>query len=115
MRGREEFLETLEACERTSAMLLLAMDSGTQKLASLAALRDRQVELLSSALPAELSAEDLERLKILLKVGDEVRLRALAEKVSATQNLASLCGGLQVARQLAASHDPRESEVDCTG
>lgn len=115
MREREEFLKTLEACERTSALLLLAMDSGAQNPASLTALRERQVELLSTALPAEICAEDLRRLAVLLKVGDEVRLRALAEKVSATQNLAALCGGLQVARQLAASHDPRESEVDCTG
>ena len=115
VQGREEFLETLEDCERTSALLLLAMESGTHNPASLMALRDHQVECLSTALPAELSAEDLGRLKVLLKVGDQVRLRALAEKVSATQNLASLCGGLRVARQLAATRNPRESAVDFTG
>lgn len=115
MRGREKFLETLEACERTSAMLLLAMDSDAQNPASLLALRERQVDSLSSVLPAELRVEDLERLKILLKVGDQMRLLALAGKVSATRNLASLCEERQVARQLASSHRPRESEVDCMG
>ncbi len=115
MRRREEFLETLEACERTSALLLLAMESGTHNRASLVALRDRQVEGLSAALPADLTTQDLSRMKVLLKVGDEIRFRAIAEKDAATRSLASLSGGLQVARQLAASHDRRESEVDCEG
>ncbi len=115
MRGREEFLEILEACERTSALLLLSMDSGAQNQAHLAALREQEVEGLSTALPAELRAEDLERLKVILRVGEEVRLRAISEKNAATRSLAALCGGLQLARQLAASQDPRESEVDCMG
>ena len=115
MRGREEFLETLEACERTSALLLLAMDSGTPRPASLVMLRNQQVERLSAALPAEMTAEDLERLQTLLNVGDQVRLRAAANKLSATQNLASLCRGLQVARQMAPVRDPKKTEIDCLG
>jgi len=115
MRGREKFLETLEACERTSALLVLAMESGTPRLASLVALRNQQIECLSATLPEEMTAEDLERLQALLNVGDQVRLRAAADKLSATRNLASLCRGLQVARQLAPARDPKKAGIDCLG
>lgn len=115
MRGREEFLDTLEACERTSAMLLLAMDSDAVQPAPLVALRNQQIERLSTTLPVDMNAEDLERLQALLNVGDQVRLRAAANKVSATQNLAALCRGLQVARQLAPARNPRKVGVDCLG
>lgn len=115
MRGREEFLETLEACERTSALLLLAMDSGTPRPASLAALRNQQIECLSATLPADMTADDLDRLQTLLNVGDQVRLRAAAAKLSATRNLASLCRGLQVARQMAPARGPKRAGIDCLG
>ncbi len=115
MRGREEFLETLEACERTSALLLLAMDSGNPQPESLVALRNQQIECLSAALPAEMTADDLTRLRALLNVGEQVRLRAVADKLSATQNLTSLCRGMQVARQLAPVPNPRKAGVDCLG
>jgi hypothetical protein len=115
MRGREEFLEILEACERTSALLLLAMESGTPRPASLVALRNRQIEGLSATLPADMNADDLGRLRTLLNVGDQIRAHAAAAKLSATRNLASLCRGLQVARQMAPVRDPQKTEIDCLG
>jgi|GEM_PF-2789354 len=115
MGGREEYQETLEACERTSAMLLLALESGAANLAPLIALRQRQVESLSATLPAELTTGDLGRLHALLDVGDQVRARVAAERLSATQSLGSLCRELQVARQLATVRKPREVEIDCLG
>jgi len=115
MPGQGGFLLTLETCEKTSAALLRALDSGTPDAAALVARRDEQIERLSAILPAELHASELERLKALLNVGQEARLRTLATKMSATRNLVSLRRALQVARQLAATRDPRPPGVDCTG
>ena len=115
MGKREEFLEALEACERTSASLLVAMESCAADPVSLATLRERQVETLCTVLPAALSADELNRLKAVVQAGEQVRLRALAEKFSATQDLASLSARLQVTRQLAATDVHRESGVDCLG
>ena len=115
MPGHDGFLPTLEACEKTSAALLRALESGTSGAAALVARRDEQIERLSAILPAELHAGELERLKALLSVGQEARLRTLATKMSATRNLVSLRRSLQIARQLAATRDPRQPAVDCTG
>jgi hypothetical protein len=115
MPGQDGFLLTLEACEKTSADLLRALESGTSDAVALAARRDEQVERLSAILPAELRAGELERLKALFNVGQEARLRTLASKVSATRNLVSLRCALHVARQLAATRNPRPPGVDCTG
>lgn len=96
-------------------MLLLAVESEAPHAASLVTLRAQQIENLSCALPSQLTAEDIERLKIVLRVGDEVSLRTTAEKVAATRSLASLCRGLQIARQLAPARAAKESEIDCMG
>lgn len=115
MPGRDEFLLTLGACEKTSAALLQALGSGTSEAAALAARRDEQIERLSAILPTELGAGELERLKTLLNIGQEAHLSALAAKMSATRNLVALRRALQVARQLAATRNPRQPGVDCTG
>jgi len=113
--GRDEFLLALDDCEKTSSALLHALDSGTSEAAALVARRDEQIERLSAVRPAELRAGELERLKMLLDVGQAAQQRALADKVSATRNLVSLRKALQVARQLAATRNPRQPGVDCTG
>ena len=115
MAGKEEFLLALDACERTSAELLRALDLGTPNPAALVARRKEQIERLSAVLPAELRAGELERLKILFNVGQEAWLSTVAAKAAATRNLASLQRALHVARQLAATRSPRSSGVDCTG
>ncbi len=115
MSSREDFIETLEACERTSAMLLLTIESAAPQAASLVTLRAQQIENLSSALPSQLTVEDIERLKILLRVGDEVSLRATAEKVAATRSLASLSRGLQIARQIAPARAAEAPQTDYLG
>jgi hypothetical protein len=115
LSGRDQFLTALGACEQTSAALLSALESGTSDPAALANRRLEQIEWLTSNLPGELCVGDLERLKLVLNVGQEVWLKALAEKLSATRTLASLQRALQVARQLAATRAPRQSGIDCTG
>lgn len=116
MPGRAEFLRVLDTCEQTSAALLLALDSGTPDPTALSALRSEQIAHLAVILPGESCVGDLERLKAVLNVGQAARLKALADKLSATRNLASLQSALQVARQLAATRPPRQSSgVDFTG
>lgn len=115
MPEREAFLLALDACEKTSARLLLALGSGTPEAATLAACRDEQIGRLSAILPAEICAGDLERLKWLLSVGQEAHSIALAARTSATRNLTSLRRDLQVTRQLAATRDPRQPGIDCMG
>ena len=113
--GRNEFLLALDDCEKTSAALLHTLDSGTSEAAALVARRDEQIERLSAIWPAELHAGELERLKMLLEVGQAAQQRVLAAKMFATRNLVSLRKALQVARQLAATRDPRQPGVDCAG
>jgi hypothetical protein len=115
MAGRDEFLVALGSCEQTSAELLLVLEAGSPDPAALAASRLELIERLAAVLPTELCTGDLERLKAVLNVGQEVWLKALAEKLSATRALTSLQRALQVARQLAAARTPRQSGVDCTG
>lgn len=115
MPGSAEFLRVLDACEQTSDALLLALDSGTPAPTALAVLRGEQIEHLAAILPGESCVRDLEKLEAVLNVGQQVCLKALAEKSSATRHLASLQSALQVARQLAATRTPRQSGVDCRG
>lgn len=115
MPGRDEFLQSLEACERASALLLLAMESGLPDPAGLAKRRTEQIELLSRSLPAEMRAEDFERLKIVFRVGEEARSRTVSERLSATRNIAALQRGLQVARQFSITQIPRKSHCDLKG
>jgi hypothetical protein len=115
MPGNSEFLLALDACERTSAELLRALDLGTPDPAALVACRKQQIERLSAILPAELRSGELERLKILFNVGQEAWLSTVAAKAAATRNLASLRRALQVSRQLAAARSARPFRVDCTG
>lgn len=115
MTERDEFLEALNSCELTSAQLLRALDAHSPDSAALVALRGDQAERLATVLPAELGPGDLERLKAVFNVGQEVWLKALTEKLAATRNLASLRRALEVARQLAATRAPRQSAIDCVG
>ncbi len=115
MPARDEFLIALAACEQTSTALLSAVEAGAPDSTGLAERRSGQIEVLTALLPAELGAGDMERLKLVLNVGQEVWLKALAEKLSATRALASLQRALQVARQLGTASAPRTSGVDCTG
>jgi hypothetical protein len=115
MPGRDDFLQALEACERASALLLLAMESGQPDPAGLATRRTEQIELLSRSLPAEMRAEEFERLKIVFRVGEEARSRALSERLSATRNISALQRGLQVARQFSVTQIPRKSQCDFKG
>jgi hypothetical protein len=112
---KDEFLQALDACERTSSELRRALDLGTPNSTALVALRYEQIERLSDILPAELRSGELERLKILFNVGQEAWLSAVAAKVAATRSLASLQQALQVTRRLAATRNPGPSGVDCTG
>jgi hypothetical protein len=115
MPGRDDFLQTLEACERTSALLLLALESGQPDPAGLAKRRSEEIELLSRALPAEIRAEDFERLKNVFRVGEEARSHTLNERLAATRNIAALQRGLQVARQLSVTTGPRKPQFDFKG
>lgn len=115
MPGRDEFLQALESCERASALLLLALESGQPDPAGLATRRAEQIELLSRSLPAEMRAEDFERLKVVFRVGEEARSRALSERLSATRNISALQRGLQVARQFSVTQIPRKSRCDFKG
>lgn len=114
MNSRQEFVEALDACERTSAMLLLAAETGTHDPQALMALRERQIETLSENLPSDLTEEDLKRLNALLKIGDSVRFQLAAAKASASRNLAALCGELQIAREMAPAA-ACGSTLDCKG
>lgn len=113
--GRSEFLAALDACEQTSAALLLALESSPPEVATIMTRRREQIERLTAILPVEAGAGDLERLKMVLNVGQEAWLKVLAEKLSATRSLASLQRALQVAHQLEATRTPRQLGVDCTG
>ena len=115
MTGRDEFLKALGSCERTSARLSLALDERAPDAAGLAALRRYEIECLATVLPAQLCLGDLERLKSVLNVGQEVWLKVLAEKMAATRNLVSLRRALQVTCQLSATRAPRRSVLDCLG
>ena len=115
MPGRDELLQALEACERASALLLLGMESGQPDPADLARRRNEQIELLGRSLPAEMRAEDFDRLKSIFRVGEEARSRALAERLSATRNISALQRGLQVARQFSVTQIPRKSHCDLKG
>ena len=115
MPGRDEFLQALEACERASALLLLAMESGQPDPAGLARRRNEQIELLGRALPAEMRAEDFDRLKGIFRVGEEARSRALAERMSATRNMTALQRGLHAARQFAVAQAPRKPRCNVQG
>ncbi len=115
MTGRDEFLQALGSCERTSARLSIALDKHSSDSAALVALRRYEIECLATVLPSQLCPGDLERLKSVLNVGQEVWLKVLAEKMAATRNLASLRQALQVARQLSATRAPRRSVIDCIG
>ena len=115
MPGRAEFLLALEACERTSALLLLALESGQPDPSGLAKRRNEQLEMLGRALPAEMRAEDFDRLKRIFRVGEEARSRALAERLSATRNMAALQRGLHAARQFSPTPIPRKAQCDLKG
>ena len=115
MPGRDDFLQALESCERASALLLLAMESGQPDPAGVARRRTEQIELLSNSLPAELRAEDFERLKVVFRVGEEARSRTLSERLSATRNIAALQRGVHVARQFSITQIPRKSQFDFKG
>jgi hypothetical protein len=115
MPGRDDFLQALEACERASALLLLAMESGQPDPAGQARRRTEQIELLSRSLPAEMRAEEFERLKIVFRVGEEARSRALSERLSATRNIAALQSGLHVARRFSVTQVPRKPQFDFKG
>jgi hypothetical protein len=115
MPGRDDFLQALEACERASALLLLAMESGTPDPAGVATRRTEQIELLSRSLPAEMRAEEFERLKIVFRVGEKARSRALSDRLSATRNISALQRGLQLARQFSVTLIPRKSQLDFKG
>jgi hypothetical protein len=60
-------------------------------------------------------AEEFERLKIVFRVGEEARSRALSDRLSATRNLSALHRGLQVARQFSVTQIPRKSQCDFKG
>src|SRR5208283_2751301 len=105
MPGRDEFLQALESCERASALLLLALESGQPDPAGLAKRRNEQIDLLSRSLPAEMRAEEFERLKSVFRVGEEARSR----------NIADLQRGLQVARQFSVTPVARKSQFDFKG
>ncbi len=94
---------------------MLALDTSTPETTALVARRNEQIERLTAILPADVSASDLERLKVVLNVGQEARLKILTEKLSATRSLASLQRALQVAHQLGATRTPRPSDIDCIG
>lgn len=115
MPGRDEFLQALESCERASALLLLALESGQPDPTGLAKRRNEQIELLGRSLPAEMRAEDFERLKNVFRVGEEARSRTLTDRLAATRNMAALQRGLQVARQLSVSPIPRKPQFDFKG
>jgi hypothetical protein len=115
MAGRDEFVQALEACEQTSAALLVALDSDMSDPTALVARRSEQIQRLAANLPEELRAGELDRLRILLNVGQQSCMKTIEMKVSAIRNLASLQRALQVARQLAATSTPRSSEIDCIG
>ena len=115
MPGREDFLLALESCERASALLLLAMESGQPDPAALAKRRNEQIEELGRALPAELHIEDFERLKNVFRVGEEARTHTLTERLSATRNIAALQRNLQMARHLSAGQTPHKTQCDVRG
>jgi len=115
MPGRDDFLQALEACERASALLLLALESGKPDPSGLAKRRNEQIELLGRALPAEMRTEDFDRLKGIFRVGEEARSRALAERLSATRNMSALQRGLHAARQLSIGQEPRRTQCDVKG
>jgi hypothetical protein len=114
MNSRQEFVDALDACERTSAMLLLATETGGQDPEALMALRERQIEALSETLPPDLTDEDIKRLNALLKIGDSIRFQLDAAKASASRNLAALCGELHLAREMAPAA-ACGSALDCKG
>ncbi len=115
MPGRDEFLQALESCERASALLLLALESGQPDPAGLARRRNEQIDLLSRSLPAEMRTEDFERLKGVFRVGEEARSRTIADRLSATRNIAALQRGLQVARHFSVTPAARKSQFDFKG
>lgn len=113
--AREEFLLTLDACEKTSGALLRALASDSSDCAALGARRDELIARLRATLPADLCSGEVTRLRALLQMGDEACAQAAAAKTSATGRLASLQRAMQVARQLAATRRPGLSGVDYTG
>jgi hypothetical protein len=113
--ARDEFLLTLDACEKASGALLQALESDSPDCAALGTRRDELISHLSATLPADLRSGEAERLRGLLRMGDEACARAAAAKTSATGRLASLQRATRVARQLAATRSPGLSGVDYTG
>jgi hypothetical protein len=109
------FLEKLEACERTGALLLLAMESGTPDPLKVLDQRKSLIDELSALLPTDLSRDELQRLQALLETGEQARTLALRRRLEATSNLATLQQSLRLARQLSPPRAPRQHTLKLEG
>jgi hypothetical protein len=110
-----EFLEKLEACERISAVLLLALEGGQDGALKILDRRKALIEELTTLLPANLDHAELRRLEALLDVGAQARHRAIQMRLEAAHNLAALQQSLNLARQLAPPRAPREHILQVKG
>lgn len=110
-----QFLEKLEACERTGALLLLAMESGTPDPLKVLDQRKALIDELSALLPTDLDRGELQRLHTLLETGEQARTLALRRRLEAANNLATLQQSLRLARQLAPPRAQREHALKIEG
>jgi hypothetical protein len=112
---RERFLEQLEACERISALLLLALESGAPDPLKILDRRKTMLDELVPLLPADLEPTDLARLDALLETGARAKILALQERQRATANLAALQRSLSLAQQLAQPRATVDHRVEISG
>jgi hypothetical protein len=110
-----QFLDHLEACERISALLLLALESGTPDPLRILDQRKTLLDDLVALLPADLDRTELARLDALLQSGEQARARLLKARMQATSNLAALQQSLRLAQQLTPPRTPRAHQLEIKG